>query len=218
MPLPPLDSPFRIGPAILDPAARRLSIDDHPLRLGGRAFDLLLLLIERRDRVVLKEEIFAAVWAKKIVEENNLQVHVATLRRALGADSIVTVSGRGYRFALAVRPLQGDEPAASEPGAAPGVALAGNLPAEPGPLVGRDADLQALGNALSTHALVSIVGPGGIGKTRLALALARRCRLRSSAKAHGSSSWRRCSSRTRSAQRSHACSGSAAGPDRRPWR
>lgn len=180
MPPTPLDSPFRIGPAVLDPAARRLSIDGRPVRLGGRAFDLLLLLIERRDRVVLKEEIFATVWPKKVVEENNLQVHVATLRRALGPDSIVTVSRRGYRFALALRPLQDGEPRANEPRAngpsasRPSPTLAGNLPAEPGPLVGRDADLKALDNALSTHPLLTIVGPGGIGKSRLAVASARR--------------------------------------------
>ena len=92
---------FREGQIRVDQHARVLFAGGQLAKLGGRAFDLLEALIERRDRVVPKQELMDVVWPGLIVEENNLQVHVMTLRKVLGADSIVTVSGRGYRFALA---------------------------------------------------------------------------------------------------------------------
>jgi TolB-like protein len=69
-------------------------------RPRARAFDLLLLLIENRDRVVEKSEIFNRVWQGLVVEENNLSVQIATLRKLLGPDVIATFPGRGYRFML----------------------------------------------------------------------------------------------------------------------
>jgi len=72
-----------------------------PAALGGRAFDLLLALIEHRDRVVPKTELFDRVWPGLVVEENNLQVQISALRKLLGPAVIVTIPGRGYRFALA---------------------------------------------------------------------------------------------------------------------
>ena len=82
--------------------------------VGGRS-TLLEALIQRRDRVVPKQELLDVVWPGLIVEENNLQVHVMTLRKVLGADSIVTVSGRGYRFALAPDAAS-RQPASQRPG------------------------------------------------------------------------------------------------------
>ncbi len=72
-----------------------------PVALGGRAFDVLWALIERRDRVVAKDELLNVAWPGLVVEENNLQVQISTLRRALGPLAIATVHGRGYRFTLA---------------------------------------------------------------------------------------------------------------------
>ena len=101
MNMSPHEVTFREGQIRVDQHARVLFADGNLAKLGGRAFDLLEALIERRDRVVPKQELMDVVWPGLIVEENNLQVHVMTLRKVLGADSIVTVSGRGYRFALA---------------------------------------------------------------------------------------------------------------------
>ena len=110
---------------------RRLLARGIPVALGGRAFDLLLVLIEQRDRVVGKDELLATVWPGVVVEENNLTVQVSTLRKALGADAIATVAGRGYRFAL---PLLDDAAAApAAPREAPVIAVLAfdNLSIEP---------------------------------------------------------------------------------------
>src|SRR6056297_3916359 len=80
--------------------ARRLARGDDDIAIGARAFDLLDLLITCRDRVVGRDEIMAAVWPDTVVGENNLNVQLANLRRLLGAEAIVTVPGRGLRFAL----------------------------------------------------------------------------------------------------------------------
>ncbi len=77
---------------------RQLLVDGMPARLGGRAFDVLLALIQRRDRVVTKEELLDVVWPGLVVEENNLQVQISALRKALGTQAIATIPGRGYRF------------------------------------------------------------------------------------------------------------------------
>ncbi len=86
----------------LNQSTRQLIRDSQDLPLGGRAFDLLELLITHRDRVVSRDEIMANVWSGIVVGENNLNVQVANLRRFLGVDAIVTVPGRGLRFALEV--------------------------------------------------------------------------------------------------------------------
>ena len=88
------------------PGERQLLVEGSPAAVGARAFDVLVALIERRDRVVTKAELFDAVWPGLVVEENNLQVQVSSLRKLLGQDAIATVPGRGYRF---VAPLAGDE-------------------------------------------------------------------------------------------------------------
>lgn len=77
---------------------RQLLVDGQPSKLGARAFDLLLALIEQRDRVVTKEQLLDRVWPGLVVEENNLQVQISALRKTLGPRLIATVPGRGYRF------------------------------------------------------------------------------------------------------------------------
>lgn len=93
---------YRFGEFELRADERQVLARDTPLVLGGRAFDLLTTLVERRDRVVSKEELLALVWPGVVVEENNLTVQISTLRRHLGAKALATVAGRGYRFALPV--------------------------------------------------------------------------------------------------------------------
>jgi DNA-binding winged helix-turn-helix (wHTH) protein len=85
-----------------------LLIDGHSAPLGARAFDVLLVLVERRDRTVTKNELLDLVWHGLVVEDNNLQVQISTLRKVLGQNAIATIPGRGYRFTL-----QADEAEAS---------------------------------------------------------------------------------------------------------
>lgn len=82
---------------------RRLLHGGLPVALGARAFDLLAVLIEHRERVVAKHELLALVWPGLVVEENNLTVQVSALRKVLGAQALATVAGHGYRFVLAAQ-------------------------------------------------------------------------------------------------------------------
>ena len=91
-------SAYRFGSVEVRPAERALTVAGVPASVGARAFDLLVALIERRDRVVSKEELLDAVWPGLVVEENNLTVQISALRKVLGARAIATVTGRGYRF------------------------------------------------------------------------------------------------------------------------
>ena len=88
------------GRCEIRPAERQVLVDGAPVSLGARAFDLLNVLVERRDRVVTKNELLDQAWPGMVVEENNLSVQISTLRKALGAQAIATVTGRGYQFTL----------------------------------------------------------------------------------------------------------------------
>lgn len=81
---------------------RMLLLDGEPVRLGGRAFDILMALVDRRDRIVEFDELLDVVWPGLAVEENNLSVQVSALRKLLGTGAITTVRGRGYRFTAAL--------------------------------------------------------------------------------------------------------------------
>lgn len=145
---------FDGGRVSVDRRARCLAVDGQTAKLSGRAFDLLVALIERADRVVSKQELLDIVWPGLVVEENNLQVHVMTLRKLMGAKSIVTVSGRGYQFTLTAQ-------VPPAPAVAPPPAPA---------LIGREALVAQLAQRLGPGGarLVTLSGPGGSGKTRLA--------------------------------------------------
>jgi TolB-like protein/Flp pilus assembly protein TadD len=91
---------YAFGRFEVRPEERRALEDGVPVALGSRAFDLLMALIEHRDRVMGKDELLALVWPGMVVEENNLTVQVSTLRKLFGAEAISTVPGRGYRFTL----------------------------------------------------------------------------------------------------------------------
>ena len=95
-----MDAVFTAGGFEVRPAERRVLANGEPVSLGARAFDLLLALIEHRDRVVGKDELIAQVWPGVVVEENNLTVQISSLRKVLGNAAITTVAGRGYRFTL----------------------------------------------------------------------------------------------------------------------
>lgn len=108
----------RFGCFEVQPEARQLLVNGVPAKLGARAFDVLVALIEHRHRVVSKNELLDLVWPGLVVEENNLQVHISALRKVLGSQAVATISGRGYRFTAL---LGADE---VEPAAAPAVAAA----------------------------------------------------------------------------------------------
>src|SRR5438067_3238249 len=91
---------YRFGEVEVKPSERQLLVEGRPAAVGARAFDVLMALIDHRDRVVTKNELLDLVWPGLVVEENNLQVQVSTLRKLLGTQSVATVPGRGYRFTL----------------------------------------------------------------------------------------------------------------------
>ncbi len=165
----------RFGGIEVRPAGRQLLIDGEQAKLGARAFDVLLALIERRDRIVSKNELLDLVWPGLVVEENNLQVQISTLRKLLGPQAIATIPGRGYRFSQ-----QPDSVADGEAAGAPaGVATesVGGAAAEAAQLlIGREDDLNVLAEFVLEHRIVTVVGAGGIGKTTVARALAQRLR------------------------------------------
>src|SRR6266567_3713060 len=145
---------------------RCVLIDGKPAKVGGRAFEVLLALVERRERVVPKRELMDLVWPMLVVEESNLLVHMVALRKLLGLRAIATIPGRGYRFVMPVDVVNDCRTRESAPVSVP---TPSNLPAPPA-LFGRAEDLAAVDALMREHRVVTIVGAGGIGKTSLALA------------------------------------------------
>ncbi len=167
----PTDREVRFGPFCLRPAAHLLLEADTPVHIGVRALDLLIVLIERAGGVVTKDELFARVWPGITVEEGNLRTQVALVRKALrdgqrGARYLMTVPGRGYRF---VAPLSTTE--TRKPRAPPEESASG-LPTRLTRLIGRTDAVGDIAARLNRHRFVTIIGPGGIGKTSVALAVA----------------------------------------------
>jgi predicted ATPase/DNA-binding winged helix-turn-helix (wHTH) protein len=164
------------GPFRLLAAERLLLEGDKPVRLGGRAFDILAALVERRGEVVGKEALIARAWPRTFVEESNLKIQVSALRRALGDGQgghryVATVPGRGYKF---VAPVHLEQPSRAPlpPTIAPEAAH--NLPVAVTRMIGREEAVTALVSRLSRQRLVTIVGAGGVGKSTVALAVAER--------------------------------------------
>jgi len=145
--------------------------------LGSRAFDVLLILVEAEGELVTKEELLARVWPGAVVEESNIQVQVSALRKALGKERnlILTVPLRGYRFAGNVRLLDADGRALPQEAPVPPTVrqIPTNLPAPVSDFIGRETELRELRELLRHNRLVTLVGTGGIGKTRLGLEAAR---------------------------------------------
>lgn len=163
---------FRFGRFQLDPTRRLLRVDGKIARIGTRAIDLLLALVQQRHRIVSKSELLDLVWRDVVVEENNLQVQVSALRKLLGPQAIATIPGRGYQFIAEIQARR-LEPADDTTAPARSLDTRSRLPAHLPPLFGRDDDLIDAGTQLGTHRVLTLAGPGGIGKTRLALAVAK---------------------------------------------
>src|SRR5262249_20538487 len=142
--------------------------------IGSRALDILVTLLQSAPEVVDKRELISRVWGRLVVDEGSLRFHIASLRKILGdtesgAPYITNIPGRGYCLAAAVTwttvSLRPREEAAA-------ATVAAYLPGVPLQMVGRDAELRDLTRRLREERFVSIVGPGGIGKTTVALAVA----------------------------------------------
>jgi predicted ATPase/DNA-binding winged helix-turn-helix (wHTH) protein len=161
------EQPLRFGRFEIRPAERALRADGRPVGVGARAFDLLLALARRRDRLVTKQELLDVVWPGVIVEEHNIAAQISSLRKLLGAGVIATVPGRGYRFtaALDAAPRE-DEPRRRHD----------HLPEPRTRFIGRQAELGEIEQLFAATRLLTLTGIGGCGKTRLALQFAQRRR------------------------------------------
>src|SRR5712664_942582 len=129
----------------VEPRRRELLADGQPIKLGGRAFDLLIALIEASGAVVSKDVLLDRVWPGRIVEENRLQNQVSALRRAFGADHdlIRTVAGRGYQFIGDIRARSAVRHVAEVPRGTPvPTDSRTNLPGRFSELIGRDTELR----------------------------------------------------------------------------
>ncbi|MBB4369710.1 putative ATPase/DNA-binding winged helix-turn-helix (wHTH) protein [Bradyrhizobium sp. cir1] len=165
------DPAISFGPFRLFPKSRLLEKEGAPLHVGGRALDILIFLAERPGEVVDKRELVKRIWANVNVDEGSLRFHVAALRKALGdtgksARYVVNVPGRGYCFVASL----------ASPAAQPTIDILPPraLPAPLSKMVGRDEIVEKISNGLSLHHFMSLVGPGGIGKTAVAIAVGHR--------------------------------------------
>ena len=161
---------LRFGPFELSCGAKTLFRDGRRVRIGGRALDILIALAGRSGEVLTKNELLAAAWPYTFVDESNLRVHIAALRKLLsdglgGAGFLVNVAGRGYIFTAPV------VSAGSAHVPAPQQALSRAPPESANPLVGRAPIMATVVAELDRHRLITIVGPGGVGKSALARAV-----------------------------------------------
>jgi predicted ATPase/DNA-binding winged helix-turn-helix (wHTH) protein len=170
---------YASGGCEIDLARRELRILGSPAPIGGRAFEIIEVLAQSAGELITKDELMGRIWPGAVVMENTLQVHAAAIRKALGPyrGLLRTESRRGYRLLGDWTVRRGDAPKLlvpprqirmiAEPSAT-------NFPATVTRLVGRSAAVQTLQNLVSAYRVVTLTGPGGIGKTKLALEVARR--------------------------------------------
>jgi predicted ATPase/DNA-binding winged helix-turn-helix (wHTH) protein len=167
------------GPFRLFPAERRLERDGSSVRLGGRALDLLIVLINHAGEIVPNRTLLADVWRDVSVEESSLRFHIKNLRKVLGDTQsgsryVTNIPGRGYCFAAHVNRI---ETAAANPvPAGTRIGTKSNLPTRAAALIGRSDSMGSVSRELSRRRIVTIAGPAGIGKTSLAIATAAKLR------------------------------------------
>ena len=164
------DQPISFGPFRLFPKARLLQRDGAGLHIGGRALDILIFLAERPGEVVGKRELMKRVWADVNVDDGSLRFHITGLRKVLGdagAQYVKNVPGRGYCFAA--QPAPSGTPVAHGNASRPR-----RLPPRTTKLFGRTEAIEKISIDISQHRVITIVGPGGIGKTSVAIEVAHR--------------------------------------------
>src|SRR6201994_3125351 len=161
------------GPFELSIGERVLQRDGQVLPLGDRALEILIYLADRSGEIVAKQELIDHVWPEVTVEEGSLRVHVAAIRKALGDGQfgnryIANIKGRGYSFVGTVIPL-----ASSGESRDDGFRHQWGLPIRPLLMIGRESAIREVTDKLRDERFVTLLGPGGIGKTTIALAVGR---------------------------------------------
>src|ERR1700682_5974789 len=164
---------LRFGPFELSIGERVLRRDGQVLPLGGRALDILIYLADRPGEVIAKQELIDRVWSDVTVEEGSLRVHVAAIRKALGDGQfgnryIANIKARGYSFVGTVVPLAGSTESRSD-----GSRHQGRRPVRPLMLIGRETAISEVSDKLRDERFVTLLGPGGIGKTTISCAVGR---------------------------------------------
>jgi predicted ATPase/DNA-binding winged helix-turn-helix (wHTH) protein len=166
---------FEFGPFRFLPQQRMLLKNGVSVDVGSRALEILNLLLENAGQVLSKDELMSAVWPGVFVEESNLRVHISALRKAIGdgvegSRYIINSPNRGYKFASSVlRHLTDNIPKDMASG---GLSPIHNIPLSLSRIVGRRSAISFLSSQLEERRLVTLVGPGGIGKTTVAQAAA----------------------------------------------
>lgn len=166
---------YAFGPFVLIPARQKLLHGDAPVRIGSRALEILTVLVERAGELVTKRELIARVWPTTVVDDSNLKVNMAALRRILGDGGphdvryIATVNGRGYKL---IAPVTRQASAIPAPVSSPVAPRRHNLPTGTTRVIGRADVIEAIRRDFEVARVVTIAGPGGIGKTTVALAVA----------------------------------------------
>ena len=161
------------GPFRLHAARRTLERSGLALNIGSRTLELLIVLVERAGEVVSKTELMTRVWPDVTVDDVSLRVHIAALRKVLADDDpdaryVATLTGRGYCFvAPVVHSNEVESPVASSAGFGP----SSNLPGRLTRMVGRSQTVSDISEQLKAERFVSIVGPGGIGKSTVAVSV-----------------------------------------------
>lgn len=150
------------GDFVLDERERSLNGPEGAIELSARSIDLLFVFLERPNVLVEKRELFDLLWPGTVVEENTLHVHMSALRKALGPNFVATVHGRGYRYV-------GPPPTRIQERMAPAARSGGNLSRYRPECIGRDHEVRSLVELVNQYPLVTTLGPGGVGKTTLAL-------------------------------------------------
>ena len=179
MPGPDRRPVYKSGPWEIDLARREMRLNGVRTDLGSRAFEIVETLVQSAGEAIDKYELMKRVWPGAIVEENTLQAQISAIRKTLGPDRglLKTIQGRGYRLLGDWSVLREASAPAAKTAAMPAAERARgfvtNLAVPPGALIGRETARAQLLDLLSTYRMVTMTGPGGIGKTVLAQAVAR---------------------------------------------
>ncbi|MFC6491765.1 winged helix-turn-helix domain-containing protein [Ancylobacter dichloromethanicus] len=165
---------YRSDECEIDLLLRQVRVQGGAVPIGGRAFDILAVLVQAANEVVTRGELLEIVWSGATVGETAIDVHISAIRKALGSHRAMlkTISGRGFRLVgeWTVQTISAPPP----PPSVLRRSASTNVPAAANGLVGRAAAFAFLQEACSAYRIVTLTGPGGIGKTALALELARR--------------------------------------------
>jgi DNA-binding winged helix-turn-helix (wHTH) protein len=162
---------FSFGPFELSIANRLLTNNAKVVPLGARAMDLLIVLVEQANKVVGRRTLIERVWPDKGVEQVSLRVHISALRKALdqsdpGRRYIANIPGRGYSFVVPVTSRAADLSENPKPPPRP------RVPARLTRMLGREHAVAEIQAKLAEQKFVTIIGPGGVGKTTVAVAVA----------------------------------------------